>query len=201
MTTIRSNTFAPGSSWEYGTTPRPADGTHIELDPVVPPIPGLRELDGVSTGREVTGMKAVPRRLLILGGGPVGTEMAQAVRRLGGEVALAEGAGHVLAREPAPLGEALGAELRPDGIELFLGVHAAAARFKALFTDSSVTSSISATSLARKPSTSRRTSTARCRGGSSCRAVTNAREIASRASYRASGPGVWSTTPSRRTSG
>jgi pyruvate/2-oxoglutarate dehydrogenase complex dihydrolipoamide dehydrogenase (E3) component len=97
-------------------------------DPVVPPIPGLRELEGVWTNRGVTGMKAVPRRLLVLGGGPVGAEMAQAVRRLGGEVALAEGARHVLAREPAPLGEALGEVLRADGIELVLGVHATAAR-------------------------------------------------------------------------
>ena len=39
-------------------------------DPIVPPVPGLRELDGVWTNREVTGMKAVPRRLLVLGGGP-----------------------------------------------------------------------------------------------------------------------------------
>ncbi|MBT2225617.1 NAD(P)/FAD-dependent oxidoreductase [Nonomuraea sp. NEAU-A123] len=97
-------------------------------DPVVPPIPGLRELDGVWTNREVTGMKAVPRRLLVLGGGPVGVEMAQAVRRLGGEVALAEAAAHLLAHEPAPLGEALGEVLRADGIELRLGVHATAAR-------------------------------------------------------------------------
>ena len=97
-------------------------------DPVLPPLPGLRELDGVWTNREVTGMKAVPRRLLILGGGPVGAEMAQAVRRLGGEVALVEAAGHVLAREPGPLGEALGEALRRDGIELYLGVHATAAR-------------------------------------------------------------------------
>ena len=73
-------------------------------------------------------MKAVPRRLLVLGGGPVGVEMAQAVRRLGGEVALVEGADHVLAREPAPLGEALGEVLRRDGVELALGVHATAAR-------------------------------------------------------------------------
>jgi dihydrolipoamide dehydrogenase len=97
-------------------------------DPVIPPIPGLRELPGVWTNREVTGMKAIPRRLLILGGGPVGAEMAQAVRRLGGDVALAEGATHVLAREPAPLGGALGEVLRADGIELMLGVHATAAR-------------------------------------------------------------------------
>ena len=53
-------------------------------DPVVPPVPGLRELDGLWSNREVTGMTEVPRRLLILGGGPVGAEMAQAVRRLGG---------------------------------------------------------------------------------------------------------------------
>ncbi len=97
-------------------------------DSVVPPIPGLAELEGVWSNREVTGMKAVPRRLLILGGGPVGAEMAQAVRRLGGEVALVEGADHVLAREPAPLGHALGEVLRGDGVELILGVQATAAR-------------------------------------------------------------------------
>ena len=97
-------------------------------DPIVPPVPGLRELEGIWTNREATGMKAVPRRLLILGGGPVGVEMAQAVRRLGGEVALLEGAEHVLPREPATLGEALAEDLRDDGVELVLGVHASAAR-------------------------------------------------------------------------
>src|SRR5512142_2024563 len=97
-------------------------------DPIVPPIPGLRELEGVWTSREATSMTAVPRRLLILGGGPVGVEMAQIVRRLGGEAVLVEGADRVLAREPAPLGQALGEALRRDGIELMLGMHATAAR-------------------------------------------------------------------------
>jgi pyruvate/2-oxoglutarate dehydrogenase complex dihydrolipoamide dehydrogenase (E3) component len=97
-------------------------------DPIIPPIPGLRELDGIWTNREATGMKAVPRRLLVLGGGPVGVELAQAVRRLGGEVALVEGADHVLAREPARLGEALGEVLRRDGIELVVGLHVSGAR-------------------------------------------------------------------------
>jgi dihydrolipoamide dehydrogenase len=110
----------------------PHTAEHIVLangaDPVVPPIPGLRELDGLWTNREATAMKAVPRRLLVLGGGPVGVEMAQAVRRLGGEVALVEGGEHLLSREPAPLGEALGAVLSGEGIELALGVHATAAR-------------------------------------------------------------------------
>jgi pyruvate/2-oxoglutarate dehydrogenase complex dihydrolipoamide dehydrogenase (E3) component len=96
--------------------------------PVTPPVKGLRELDGVWTNREVTGMKAIPRRLLILGGGPVGVEMAQAVRRLGGEVAIVEFATNVLAREPVLLGEALGKELLRDGIELYLGVRATEAR-------------------------------------------------------------------------
>jgi pyruvate/2-oxoglutarate dehydrogenase complex dihydrolipoamide dehydrogenase (E3) component len=54
--------------------------------------------------------------------------MAQAVRRLGGEVTLVEAAAHVLIREPAPLGEALGEVLRADGVELLLSVHATAAR-------------------------------------------------------------------------
>src|SRR6266516_6634255 len=97
-------------------------------DPIIPPSPGLQELDGVWTNREVTGMKAVPRRMLALGGGPVGVEMAQAVRRFGGEVALVEGAEHLLPREPAPLGEALAEVLRGDGVELALGVHATSAR-------------------------------------------------------------------------
>src|SRR5215204_6965866 len=96
-------------------------------DPFVPPVPGLGELEGIWTNREVTGMKAVPHRLLVLGGGPVGVEMAQAVRRLGGEVVLVEGGSHVLPREPAPLGEALGDVLRRDGVEVVLGPHATGA--------------------------------------------------------------------------
>src|SRR3954454_23478265 len=95
---------------------------------IPPPVPGLRELDGVWTNREVTAMKAVPRRLLVLGAGPVGVEMAQAVRRLGGEVVLTAHGRHVLPREPEPLGEALGEVLRRDGIELVLGPRAVAAQ-------------------------------------------------------------------------
>ena len=73
-------------------------------DPVIPPVPGLRELDGVWTSREVTSMKTIPKRLVILGGGPVGAEMAQAVLRFGAEVVVIDMADHLLGREPAPLG-------------------------------------------------------------------------------------------------
>jgi dihydrolipoamide dehydrogenase len=97
-------------------------------DPVIPPIPGLRELEDVWTNREATAMTEVPRRLLVLGGGPVGVELSQAVARLGGEAVLVEGMDHVLAREPRALGEAVGDALRSDGVELVLGMHATAAR-------------------------------------------------------------------------
>jgi dihydrolipoamide dehydrogenase len=97
-------------------------------DAFMPPLSGLRELDGVWTNREVTGMKAVPRRLLVLGGGPVGVEMAQAVRRFGGDVTIIERGGHLLPREPRPLGDALDAVLRRDGIEVVLDVEPTTAR-------------------------------------------------------------------------
>jgi pyruvate/2-oxoglutarate dehydrogenase complex dihydrolipoamide dehydrogenase (E3) component len=97
-------------------------------DAFVPPIPGLRELDGVWGTREATSMKAVPRRLLVIGGGPAGVELAQVVRRLGGEVVLIEGADRLIAREPPPLGEALTAALRGDGIEIVLGKQVTGAR-------------------------------------------------------------------------
>ena len=110
----------------------PRTANHIVLangsDPVVPPVPGLRELEGVWTSREATSMAALPRRLLILGAGAVGVELAQVVRRLGGEAVLINMEDHILAREPAPLGEALGEALAREGVELELSANATAAR-------------------------------------------------------------------------
>jgi pyruvate/2-oxoglutarate dehydrogenase complex dihydrolipoamide dehydrogenase (E3) component len=96
-------------------------------DALLPPVPGLRGLDGVWTNREATGLREIPRRLLVLGGGPVGVELGQAVRRMGAEVAIVEGAERLLAREPAALGDALAEALRAEGVELHLGRHAASA--------------------------------------------------------------------------
>jgi pyruvate/2-oxoglutarate dehydrogenase complex dihydrolipoamide dehydrogenase (E3) component len=105
---------------------------HIVLangaDPVVPPVTGLRDLKGIWGSRDATSMKSVPRRLLILGAGPVGVEMGQVVRRLGGEVAITDMAAHVLGREAAPLGEALGTVLQREGIELVLSSSVTKAR-------------------------------------------------------------------------
>jgi pyruvate/2-oxoglutarate dehydrogenase complex dihydrolipoamide dehydrogenase (E3) component len=97
-------------------------------EPVMPPIPGLADLDGVWTNREATALREVPRRMLVLGAGAVGVEMAQAIRRLGAEVAVVEGMDHVLPREPRALGDALGEALSAEGIELHFGRHAAAVR-------------------------------------------------------------------------
>jgi pyruvate/2-oxoglutarate dehydrogenase complex dihydrolipoamide dehydrogenase (E3) component len=97
-------------------------------DPFIPPVQGLRELDGLWGTREATGMKAVPGRLVVLGGGAAGVELGQATHRLGAEVTIVEGAERVLSREAAPVGDALGAALQRDGIEVILGHHATAAR-------------------------------------------------------------------------
>jgi pyruvate/2-oxoglutarate dehydrogenase complex dihydrolipoamide dehydrogenase (E3) component len=97
-------------------------------DPVIPPIPGLADLDGVWTNREATGMKSVPAHLLVIGGGAIGVEMAQIVARLGGEVTVIEASSHLVSAEPPPLGEALAEVLRRDGAELVLDAKVTAAR-------------------------------------------------------------------------
>jgi pyruvate/2-oxoglutarate dehydrogenase complex dihydrolipoamide dehydrogenase (E3) component len=97
-------------------------------DPVIPPVPGLTDLPGLWTNREATGVKEIPRRLLVLGGGPTGVELAQAFHRFGSEVTLVDGADRVLPREPEAVGRALAEALTADGVTLRLGQHAAAAR-------------------------------------------------------------------------
>ncbi len=113
-----------------GDTVHSADDIVIATgsEPVIPPVPGLRELEGIWTNREATGLTEVPRRLLVLGGGAVGLELGQALARMGASVAIVEGADHVLAREPKPLGDAVAEALAADGVEIHLGRHAAAAR-------------------------------------------------------------------------
>jgi dihydrolipoamide dehydrogenase len=67
--------------------------------PTMPPIAGLDAIDGAWTNREATTAKAVPERLVILGGGVVGVEMAQAFQTLGSQVTLIEGERRLLPRE------------------------------------------------------------------------------------------------------
>ena len=93
-------------------------------EPVIPPIPGLRELEGVWTNREATGAREIPTSIVILGGGPVGVELAQAFATLGADVELVEGMDHLLPREPSALGEALAAALASKQLRIHLGHHA-----------------------------------------------------------------------------
>jgi pyruvate/2-oxoglutarate dehydrogenase complex dihydrolipoamide dehydrogenase (E3) component len=94
-------------------------------EPVIPPIPGLSELEGVWTNREATGAREIPTSIVILGGGPVGVEMAQAFATLGAHVELVEGMDHLLPREPSALGEALADALAGEQLRIHLGRRAA----------------------------------------------------------------------------
>ncbi|MDX6301924.1 MAG: hypothetical protein QOF53_3138, partial [Nocardioidaceae bacterium] len=96
-------------------------------DAFIPPVPGLRDLEASGPTDDVTAMTSVPRHPLILGGGPVGVEMAQAVNRLGGSVSIVETAPHLLSREPEALGAALAVELEREGIEVLLAARPAEA--------------------------------------------------------------------------
>jgi pyruvate/2-oxoglutarate dehydrogenase complex dihydrolipoamide dehydrogenase (E3) component len=95
-------------------------------EPVIPPIPGLAKLEGVWTNREATGAREVPASIVILGGGPVGVEMAQAFATLGATVDLVEGTDHILPREPRALGEALAEALAGEQLRIHVGRRAAA---------------------------------------------------------------------------
>ncbi len=91
----------------------------------VPPIPGLAEANAW-TNREATTARAVPPRLLVLGGGVVGVELAQAYASLGSTVTLIEAGPRVLAREEPFAGEEVCAGLRTHGVTLLTDVKAGA---------------------------------------------------------------------------
>jgi dihydrolipoamide dehydrogenase len=95
---------------------------------VIPPVPGLAEARPWDN-RAATSTKEVPRRLLVLGGGAVGVEMAQAFRRLGSEeVVVLEGADRLLAREEPFAGEELRAAFESEGITVVTGARVTEAR-------------------------------------------------------------------------
>src|SRR5215831_16209413 len=96
--------------------------------PLIPPIPGLREASPWDN-RAVTSAKELPRRLLVLGGGAIGAEMAQAYKRLGCEdVVVLEGAERLLAREEPFAGEELRAAFEAEDITVVTGARMTAAR-------------------------------------------------------------------------
>jgi pyruvate/2-oxoglutarate dehydrogenase complex dihydrolipoamide dehydrogenase (E3) component len=96
-------------------------------DPLIPPIDGLREANPW-TNREATTAKEVPNRLVILGGGVVGVEMAQAYRSFGSQVTLIEAGDRVLAREEPFASEHVEQSLREAGVDVHLDVKAVSVR-------------------------------------------------------------------------
>jgi pyruvate/2-oxoglutarate dehydrogenase complex dihydrolipoamide dehydrogenase (E3) component/uncharacterized membrane protein YdjX (TVP38/TMEM64 family) len=96
-------------------------------EPIVPPIPGLKQQLPL-TSETLWNLSELPRRLLVLGGGAIGCELAQAFARLGSKVTVVEAAARLLAQEDDETGEAMRSLLARDGVEIFTG--AAAASFE-----------------------------------------------------------------------
>lgn len=89
-------------------------------DAAIPPIDGLREAEPW-TNREITTTKTVPGRLLILGGGVVGVEMAQAFATLGSAVTLVEGSERILSREEPFAAQQVHESLTGRGVTIITG--------------------------------------------------------------------------------
>jgi uncharacterized membrane protein YdjX (TVP38/TMEM64 family)/thioredoxin reductase len=94
--------------------------------PFVPPIPGLEEV-GYFTSDTVWNLRALPRRLVVLGGGPIGCELAQAFARLGAEVQQVEMLPRLLVREDEEVSQQARRALEADGVRVLTG-HTAAGR-------------------------------------------------------------------------
>ena len=93
--------------------------------PAMPPIEGLDAIDGAWTNREATTAKAIPPRLVIMGGGVVGVEMSQAFQTLGSQVTLIEGERRLLPREEEYACEQLTDALTEYGVDIRTGQAAA----------------------------------------------------------------------------
>ena len=89
-------------------------------DAKVPPISGLEEA-GYWTNREATTLKEIPDSVVVLGGGPVGIELGQFMRRFGADVTVIEMADRLLPREDPAVGELIRRALEEEGIDVRLG--------------------------------------------------------------------------------
>jgi pyruvate/2-oxoglutarate dehydrogenase complex dihydrolipoamide dehydrogenase (E3) component len=94
--------------------------------PTIPPIDGLQAAKPL-TSETVWELEALPARLVILGGGPIGCELGQAFARLGSRVALVELAGRLLIKEEPRASELIARVLADEGVDVRLGAPARAA--------------------------------------------------------------------------
>ncbi|RMF79025.1 MAG: mercuric reductase [Chloroflexi bacterium] len=93
------------------------------LQPVVPPIPGLQET-GYLTHTTALQLKEAPQHLIIIGGGIVGLEFAQAFKRLGIDVTIIEMAGQLVPEEDSDIAEAIKGILEDEGVTVLLNATA-----------------------------------------------------------------------------
>jgi pyruvate/2-oxoglutarate dehydrogenase complex dihydrolipoamide dehydrogenase (E3) component/uncharacterized membrane protein YdjX (TVP38/TMEM64 family) len=89
-------------------------------EPFIPPIPGI-ERAGCLTSDTVWGLRELPARLLVLGGGPIGCELSQAFARLGSKVTQVEMSARVLPREDPEFSAMVAARMREDGVDVRVG--------------------------------------------------------------------------------
>ncbi len=92
-------------------------------EPVAPPIEGLSDIPAWTTAQSLSSPD-LPRRLIVLGGGPAGCELTQIYASFGSQVTLVEAEPRLLPGEPAFAGEILAAALRRAGAEIYLGSRA-----------------------------------------------------------------------------
>jgi pyruvate/2-oxoglutarate dehydrogenase complex dihydrolipoamide dehydrogenase (E3) component len=97
-------------------------------EPFVPPIPGLKET-GYLTSDTVWGLKEQPKRLVVLGGGPIGSELTQAFARLGSHVTQVEMLPRILPREDVEISQMVLERFRAEGIDVRVGTKAKAVKF------------------------------------------------------------------------
>jgi pyruvate/2-oxoglutarate dehydrogenase complex dihydrolipoamide dehydrogenase (E3) component len=95
--------------------------------PAVPPLEGIEAVPYL-TNRNVFGLQTLPAQLLVLGGGPIGLELAQAFRRLGSAVTLVELLDHLLPDDEPGAGELAARVLTAEGVELLLSTEARSVR-------------------------------------------------------------------------
>ncbi|WP_083447146.1 bifunctional TVP38/TMEM64 family protein/FAD-dependent oxidoreductase [Azoarcus sp. CIB] len=88
--------------------------------PHVPPIPGIEDV-GYYTSDTIWTLRALPRRLLVLGGGPIGSELTQTFARFGAAVTLIVKGERIMPREDAEVSEMVMARFRAEGIDLRTG--------------------------------------------------------------------------------
>jgi len=89
--------------------------------PFIPPVPGLEDT-GYLTNLDLFSLPELPKRLAVIGGGPIGLEMGQAFARLGSQVTILQRGAHLLPQEDMELTDALQACLKQEGITVHTGV-------------------------------------------------------------------------------